>query len=83
MSTGGLFGRIKAACLGTKPKLTDYQRAQTLIAAIDAGGIPLNAARINAIARGLGLDVSTTAPVETTLARIRVALQRQAPQAPE
>ena len=83
MSTGGLFGRIKAACLGTKPQLTDYQRAQALIEAIDAGGIPLNAARINAIARGLGLDVSTTAPVETTLARIRVALQRQAPQAPE
>ena len=74
-----LFGRIKAACLGAKPVVSDEQRAQALIAAIDAGGIPLNAARINAIARGLGLEVSTKAPVNDTIARIREALQRQTP----
>jgi len=74
-----LWGRIKAACLGGPPVLTDVQRAQALIAAIDAGGIPLNAARINAIARSLGLEVSTQAPVNDTLERIRLALQRVAP----
>ena len=74
-----LFGRIKAACLGAKPVVSDEQRAQALIAAIDAGGIPLNAARINAIARGLGLEVSTKAPVNDTIARIREALLRQPP----
>ena len=45
-----------------------------LIAAIDAGGIPLNPARVNDIARKLGLRVATTAPVEVTIARIRNAL---------
>jgi hypothetical protein len=76
-----LLGRLKAACFGQKPPLTDEQRAQALIAAIDAGGIPLNAARVNAIARSLGLEVSTKAPVNDTLARIRQALQRQMPPA--
>ncbi len=52
------------------------QRAQALIAAIDAGGVPLHPARVNDIARGLGLDVSTRAPVEETIERIRQALQR-------
>ena len=79
MPTPGLLGRWKAALLGTKTPPTDYQRAQALIAAVDAGGLPLNAARVNDIARKLGLDVSSKAPVEDTLARIRVALQRQAP----
>jgi len=37
--------------------LTDRQQAQALIAAIDRGGLPLNPARINHIARSLGLDV--------------------------
>jgi hypothetical protein len=52
----------------------ERQRALNLIAAIDAGGIPLNPARVNDIARKLGLDVATTAPVEVTIARIRKAL---------
>ena len=79
MPAPGLLGRLKTALLGAKTPPTDYQRAQALIAAVDAGGLPLNAARVNDIARKLGLDVSTKAPVEETLARIRVALQRQAP----
>lgn len=79
MPASKLFGRLKAAYLGSKPVLTDEQRAQALIAAIDAGGIPLNAARVNAIARSLGLEVSTKAPVEDTIERIRLALQRQTP----
>ena len=53
------------------------QRAQDLIAAVDAGGLPLNPARVNDIARQLGLEVPTTAPLEKTIARIRAALKYQ------
>ncbi len=56
--------------------LTDLQRAQALVRAVDAGGLPLNPARVNAIARSLGLDVSARAPVEETIERIRRALDR-------
>lgn len=52
------------------------QRARQLIAAIDAGGLPLNAAVVNDIARQLGLEVSPRARMNDTLARIRAALQR-------
>lgn len=79
MAGAKLLHRLKAVLSGTKTPPTDYERAQALITAIDAGGIPLNAVRVNDIARKLGLDVSTKAPVEDTIARIRVALQRQAP----
>jgi len=51
-------------------------RARALVAAIDRGGIPLNPARVNAIARDLGLEVSRKAPVEETIERIRACLQR-------
>jgi hypothetical protein len=56
--------------------LSDIQQARALIAAIDAGGIPLNPLRVNTIARSLGLEVSRRAPVEETIARIRAAIQR-------
>ena len=52
------------------------QRALDLITAIDAGGLPLHPARVNHIARGLGLEVSTRARVDDTVLRIRAALQR-------
>ena len=58
------------------PPPSDEQRARDLIAAVDRGGLPLNPARVNAIARSLGLEVSAHAPVEATIARIRAALQR-------
>ena len=64
---------------GSKDPCPDRQRARELIAAIDAGGMPLNAARVNDIARRLGLEVSTRAPVEDTIARIRAVLQHQTP----
>ena len=54
----------------------DVARARALLAAIDAGGVPLNPARVNAIARGLGLEVSAHAPVERTIERIRAAMGR-------
>ena len=62
--------------LSRRRALTTEQRAKDLIAAIDAGGLPLNAALVNDIARKLGLEVSTRARMEDTIPRIRMALQR-------
>lgn len=59
-----------------RPPLDEIARARALIRAVDAGGVPLDPARINAIARALGLEVSGKARVEDTLARIRAALGR-------
>lgn len=67
-----LLGRRQAA-----PSVR--QQAALLIAAIDAGGLPLHPARVNDIARRLGLEVSRKAPVEHTIARIRAALARLEP----
>jgi hypothetical protein len=55
----------------------EQRRAMDLIAAIDAGGVPLNPARVNDIARKLGLEVSKSEAVEHTIARIRAALGAQ------
>lgn len=52
------------------------QQARTLLAAIDAGGIPLHPAKVNQIAAALGLPVSREEAVEATIARIRAALAR-------
>lgn len=57
----------------------DRRRAIELIRAVDAGGLPLDPARVNAIGRGLGLEVSARAPVGQTIDRIRQALQRMPP----
>jgi hypothetical protein len=54
----------------------ELRQAKALLAAIDAGGLPLNPVRINAIARGFGLEVSRKAPVEDTVRRIREAVAR-------
>ena len=54
----------------------EVTRARTLIAAVDRGGVPLNPAKVNQIARDLGLEVSSRAPVDETIARIRQALDR-------
>ena len=61
------------------PPPSDHQRAVDLIAAIDAGGMPLNPARVNDIARRLGLEVSRHAAMDDTLSRIRAALERGPP----
>jgi len=62
---------------GNAPAPTDeIAQARALIRAIDADGVPLNPARVNAIARALGLEVSGKARVEDTIARIRAALMR-------
>ncbi len=71
---------LKAPPWGARASATlpasDRQRALDLISAIDAGGLPLHPARVNDIARRLGLHVSTRARVEDTIARIRAALLR-------
>ena len=54
----------------------DLDVARALVAAVDRGGIPLNPARVSAIARSLGLEVSTRAPVGQTVERIRACLAR-------
>ena len=66
---------IRRRLFKRKP-LTDIEQAQQLILAIDRGGIPLNPAKVNAIARNLGLEVSRRAPVEQTIERIRACLLR-------
>ena len=56
--------------------LSHIEHARRLIDAIDRGGIPLNPAKVNAIARSFGLDVSRRAPVDETVERIRACLRR-------
>jgi hypothetical protein len=58
------------------PALSDAQRARNLIEAVDAGGVPLSPAKVNAIARSLGLEVSAHDAVDQTIERIRAAVQR-------
>lgn len=62
-----------AARTGLAPEL---QRGVDLLKAIDAGGIPLNPAIVNRIARNLGLEASPSAAVEETITRIRAAVER-------
>lgn len=67
------FRRLWRPRVDTQPEL---RRAQALLHAIDDGGVPLNPARVNAIARELGLEVSRQARMEDTIARIRAAVAR-------
>lgn len=78
--TPGRWRRWLSARLGSGPGRAalppEVRQARELVAAVDAGGLPLNPARVNALARALGLEVSTRAPVEQTVERIRAALAR-------
>lgn len=67
-----LFGR-PAPC---PHPVSEVERARQLIAAIDAGGVPLDPRRITRIAESLGLEVSRKARMEDTIERIRAALTR-------
>jgi hypothetical protein len=62
-----------------KSACPDRQRAIDLIAAIDAGGFPLNPVRVNQVGRALGLEVSRHARVEDTIARIRAVVGTTTP----
>jgi hypothetical protein len=69
--------RSLKAWLRRKPTLPrELQAGKDVVEAIDAGGVPLDASRINRIARELGLEVSPKAPVEETVARLRAAVGR-------
>jgi hypothetical protein len=72
----GILGWFKALFLPPPEPVSDIEQARRLIAAIDRGGIPLNPARVNAVARNLGLEVSKRATVEETIARLRAAVRR-------
>ena len=55
---------------------TIEQAAIDLVSAVDAGGVPFNTPRINAIGRGLGLDIGKNDKPEATIDRIRAAVGR-------
>lgn len=69
--------RVRPASSSRQQARSGWQMAPDLIQAVDQGGIALNPARINAIARRRGLEVSRHARVEDTIARIRQALERR------
>ena len=71
-----LFTRLKNLFTAKNGAVCEITQAKQLIAAVDRGGIPLNPAKVNAIARNLGLEVSRKAPVEETIVRIRQAVER-------
>jgi hypothetical protein len=71
-----IFTWLKNLFAGKAVAVCEITQARQLIAAVDRGGIPLNPAKVNAIARNLGLEVSRKAPVEETLERIRKAVAR-------
>ncbi len=65
-----------ASCAPDADCPVELRRARDLIRAVDAGGLPLNPAIVNQIGRGLGLEVSSKAPIDQTIERIRQALIR-------
>lgn len=69
--------RTLKAWLRRTPRLPrELQAGKDVVDAIDRGGLPLDATRINCIARNLGLEVSAKAPLELTVARLRAAVHR-------
>jgi len=72
----GIFSRLKNWLFAKKKPLSDIEQARRLLVAIDRGGIPLNPAKVNAIARNLGLEVSKKARIEETIQRLRDAIAR-------
>ena len=67
---------IEAAAVEEDTRPEYIKQAESLIASVDAGGVPLSTAKINAIAREFGMEVSTKAQPTETIERIREALQR-------
>ena len=69
--------RLLALLSRRPPPSPAQQRALDLIKAVDQGGLPLHPARVNDIARNLGLPVSRTECVGDTVARIRACVKSQ------
>lgn len=57
--------------------MTDLDRARALLRAIDRGGVPLDPAQVNGLARRLGMDVSRRAPMAATIDRLRTWVSRE------
>lgn len=72
----GILGWLHGLFMRPAVELTDLEQARRLLAAIDRGGIPLNPAKVNAVARNLGLEVSKKAAVDETIERLRAAVKR-------
>jgi hypothetical protein len=70
-------GWIKSLSRSAAAADPDLQRAVEMLQAIDAGGVPLNPARVNDVARRLGLEVSAHARMDDTVGRIRAAVGRR------
>ena len=70
------ISRIKNWLKPTDNAPVEIRRAKQLVSAIDAGGIPLDPARIIRIAEDLGLEVSKKARMEDIIDRIRAAVNR-------
>lgn len=76
MRKNGLWQRLTGWLDARRDWPPEMRQAHDLVKAVDAGGLPLNPAKVNQIARALGLEVSARAPVEDTIERIRQALKR-------
>ena len=72
----GVLGWLRRLLPQRQRQVPERAAAEALLRAIDRGGIPLNPAKVNAIARDFGLEVSPKAPVEQTIERIRAAVAR-------
>ena len=72
----GFIGWLKSLLPAKAAPLSDIEQARRLIAAINRGGISLNPARVNAVARNPGLEIAKKAPVEETIERLRKAVAR-------
>ena len=76
-STGTTTGKVGDESTLEKP--SEVLAAEELLKAVDKGGMILNPAKVNSIARNLGLDVSTKAKPVDTVNRIRQAVERAKP----
>lgn len=76
-STGTTTGKVGDESTLEKP--SEVLAAEELLKAVDKGGMILNPAKVNSIARDLGLDVSTKAKPVDTVNRIRQAVERAKP----
>lgn len=72
----GIKSWLRRLLSNPSPEAPELAAAEALLRAIDRGGLPLNPAKVNAIARDFGLDVSPKAPVDETIGRIRAAVAR-------
>jgi len=52
------------------------RRARLLLSSIDAGGLPTDPILVNRMGRALGLDISPSDPMPSTIQRIRECLAK-------